>query len=300
MGGTSKQTQSSESRQSSEFAPWDQAVAPVQDLIHNIRQNTGNTGLSNTEQQAYQALAGNAQMGNPYAGGIDALAKSLLGGGGPDRTGMVQNTYEDFRKGMTPYTTMNTDPYSNEAFTRVTDQFSGDAMDRVKASYAAMGYDPTTASFGKSVGEGVTRAVAPLWLQQHNEMENRKLGAMNSLYGDTTAGILSGLDQTKLGNQQAGVGVATAALNARDAPWQRLLELEGAQFMTPVQRDAALTSMILPIAQLGGSQTGISFGKQEATKTMSPAEQAWGWMKAGGDLAKNVASMGAGGGGWGF
>jgi hypothetical protein len=302
MGGTSKQTQNSETRQSSEFAPWDQAVAPVQDLIHNVRSRTGATNLSNTEQQAFGALQSNAETGNPYAGSIDSLAKTLFAGGGPDRTGMVQTAYNDVRKGMLPYTTMDTNPYSNEAFTKATGYLTQDIQDRINSQYAGAGYSPVrTGSYGGDLAEGVAKGVAPVWLQAYNDLEGRKMGAIQGLYsaGNQTAGILSGLDQTKLGNQQAGVGMAQSALNARDAPFMRMLELEQAKFATPAQRDAMLASLIVPMAQLGGSQTGISYGKQEGTKTMSDAEQAWGWMKAGGDLAKNLFGGAQGAGPWG-
>jgi hypothetical protein len=115
MGGTSKQEQTSSSQ--SQQAPYAPAQAGVQSLIDLTSGQLGNTGLTGNEQGALSGLTGNAAAGNPYSGQIGSLATDLLNGG-KDRTGMVQGAYDAYKGGLQPYTNMDTNPYSNEAFAR--------------------------------------------------------------------------------------------------------------------------------------------------------------------------------------
>jgi hypothetical protein len=101
---------------------------------------------------------------------------------------------------------------------------SDDITNRIKSQYAGAGYSPVSSGdFAKTLGEGISRGIAPTWLQANNDLENRKLGAMNSLYsaGGQTAGLLSGLDQTALGNRATGIGAADAALRRGTSPIRR-------------------------------------------------------------------------------
>ena len=106
------------------------------------------------------------------------------------------------------------------------------------------------------------------------------MAAAGSLYGaaNTTGGLLSGLNQTALANQGTGVDAATAALAARDSPYNQLLAIQAAQQGIPLQNLGALGQIGTQIGQLGG--TGTKQGTIDGTTQMSPAQQAWGWMSA--------------------
>jgi hypothetical protein len=308
MGGKKTQTTTSNSNSNatSQTSPWEQTRPALDSILNQVTGMTKSLGLTGNENSALGGLEANAMQGNPYAPAIGNLANDLLAGG-TDRTGMVQDNLKELRGGLLPYTTLDTNPYSNEAFTKFTDQLSGDALNKVKAQYAAMGYDPSTASFGKSVAEGTGRAVAPVWLQAQNDLEGRKLGAISGLYGagNTTAGMLSNLDQTALGNRQAGVGTAASALQARDAPFQRMLEIEAQRQGLPMQRAAMAENLILPAAQSFGRTETDSESSQSNTTTQSggnPFQQIFGGALTGlGLLAGGPAGglLGGGLGGWG-
>jgi hypothetical protein len=128
------------------------------------------------------------------------------------------------------------------------------------------------------LGRGIAQGVAPTYLQAYNDLTNQKTGAINSLYnaGGSTAGLLSSLDTTSLANRQAGVNAAQSALDAKDYSYNQLLSAEAARRGIPMQNISQAENLVLPIAQLGTTTTGQSTGSY----TMSPAQQAWGWMNA--------------------
>ena len=213
---------------------------------------------------------------------------------------MVTDTYGRLERGLTPYTEMDTNPYSNPAFAKAAGFMSDDIMDRVKSQYAGAGYNPTSVGdFAQSVGEGISRGVAPAWLQAHNDMEARKVGAIQGLYGagNTSAGLLAGMDQAALDNRVKGIDVAKSALLARDSPAMRLLELEQGKWAVPMQRLAGVSDVLVPMAKSFGVQNAE--GQRNTTMEMSPAEQAWGWMNAFANLGRSFGGGGRGGGSWG-
>ena len=197
---------------------------------------------------------------SPYAPQIGSFASDLLGNG--ERTGMVRDAYSGLQAGLTPYTTMESDPYKNEAFTKATGFMSDDIMDRIKSQYAGAGYSPVgVGDFGKTVGEGIARGVAPTWLQAYNDLENRKLGAVQGLYnaGNQTASAL-----TDMGAR--GIGASTAAQQAKDSGAERLLSIESMRRGLPLQNIAQLQDLIVPMAQLGGTSNmqGTTTGTTES------------------------------------
>lgn len=254
-GGSSKTQQWSSTN--STVTPYEK-YQPGLDQIYNQLYGKANeaplTGAENT------AIAGIGQNSNQFAPQINQLANDLFKGG-TDRTGMVQGSYDTLKGSLAPYTTMDTNPYSNEAFTKATNFMTDDIMNRVRSQYAASGYSPTgVGDYGKSVGEGVARGIAPAWAQANNDLENRKLGAIGGLYsaGNTSAGILGGLDQTAIDNRIKGVGASEAASIADESQYRKMLEAEALRRGIPMQNLAQVSSLMVPMAQLGRQVTGTS------------------------------------------
>jgi hypothetical protein len=98
---------------------------------------------------------------------------------------------------------------------------------------------------------------------------------MGSLYGagNTTAGLLSSLNQQALANQQAGLGVAQTGQSIANAPYEQQLAAVAQARGIPLQTLQMLTQMGVPIAGLGssysnsGTQTG--YGTGNSTQTTS-------------------------------
>jgi hypothetical protein len=262
MGGSSKETKTTNSTATTE--PWRPTHPGLFEAINNINGQWGNVAPTGTEKLAWNQLAQNAQSGNQYAPAIGQLATDLLNGG-TDRSGDVTRAYENLQHGLLPYAGGDyLDPYSDPAFLKVMDDVRQRATNQVNATWAAAGRDMSPGN-ARALGEGIASATAPLALDWYNKQQANQMAAINALYnaGNTTAGLLSGLDQTALANRQAGVGVSTAAKQAEDSPWQRLLEIENMRFNTPVQRTGALANLLLPIAQTGSQRTENSTSTTE-------------------------------------
>jgi hypothetical protein len=261
-----KSTSNQQSASSSAVKPYEPTIPLINDILGQIKPQIGNTGITGAETDALGGLLSNA-------GNFASLGADLLGGG-TDRTGMVQGAYDELRAGLTPYTTMDTNPYSNEAFQKATSFLTDDIENRIKSAYAGAGYSPVrSGDYAKTLGEGVARGVAPTWLQAYNDNEARKMGAITGLYdaGNTSAGVLSGLDQLSLNNKLTGLDLA-------DQPYKRALEVEAMRRGIPLSNLAQIESLVVPMAQLGQQTT--SQGQVTGSQTMSPAQQAWGWMNS--------------------
>lgn len=246
--------------------PWRETKSTLTGLIGELNPHVGATALTQNENNALSGLEINARNGNEYAPDIARLARDLLGGG-VDRTGMVSTNLNDYRTALQPYATGSTNPWENADFRRVVDDTTQRTMDAVKSSYQGAGIAAANyGDFGKTAGEGIARGVAPLAYQAGTDLTNRKLAANDALYGagNTTAGLLTGMDQTALGNRQAGVGVSSAAKQAQDSPWERLLEIEAQRRGLPLENMAKIANLIVPMAQLGGTSLNNSESKSWA------------------------------------
>ncbi len=115
MGGESK-TQSMQSQKST-TEPWQATIPALQGILGQASGQLQNAPMTGAESGAIQGLAGLGN--NQFLPQINQLTSDLFGGG-TDRTGMVQGSYDTLKSSLTPYTTMDTNPYSNEAFSKAT------------------------------------------------------------------------------------------------------------------------------------------------------------------------------------
>src|SRR5215204_697248 len=91
MGGSNTTTQNS----TQHTEPW-KAAAPV---LNSIVSGLGkiNPNLTGNETGAIKSLVDLARAGNPYATSIGDYARTMLAGGGPDRTGLVNDAYQRYQ-----------------------------------------------------------------------------------------------------------------------------------------------------------------------------------------------------------
>lgn len=266
MGGTSKSSQTS----SSTTNPWEPAQPALKNILGGVADVSPD--LTSTETGALNTLQTNAQAGNPYAGQIGSLATDLLGGG-PDRSGMVNDAYAQYKTSMDPTARGDyLDPNKNPWFGQVTSTIGNDVQNRVNAMYAGAGRDPGGAgTYGQTVGRGVAEGVAPVFANAYAQERGNQLAGINGLFGAGvgTAGALSGMDQTAFGNRQAGVGAAGSALQAQNYGPSQMLAIEAQRRGIPLGILQQMTGIAAPIAGLGGQSTGTKTGTQE----MSGADQ---------------------------
>ncbi len=268
MGGSSSSQQQTSQTQSA--TPYWQAQQPLNSILSNIGGiSTQPTGAENSALNNLMALG---QQGNPFAGGITNVANQLLTGG-PDRTGIGLAGYNQFQDQMGAtargdYMDPNKNPFWGAATSGVFDK-AKEALDK---SYAVSGTSPTASgSYGMRLGETVTDALAPYFMQQYNQERTNQLGAQNALYGasNTTSGLLSNLDAQRAGIQQAGIGAAQEATGAQNWGDMQVLAAEAQRRGIPLETMAQQMGIVLPAAQAFGTTTSTGTQTGTATKPFS-------------------------------
>lgn len=267
MGGksTSQTTQTAQSTTN----PWAPTVQPLQGVIGGVNGLIPNTGVSPTQQGAIQTLTQNAQAGNPYAPQISNTTNTLLsGGGGPNTTGMATDAYNAYKSAVTPWVNNIGDPTQNPALRQALDVIRNDVSNSVNGQFAAAGRDLSGANT-QALARGIAQGEAPTILNA----QQLGLGTAQDLYnaGGNTAGLLSNLHQTQLGNQITGAQLAPSAIDASNYGANQLLSLGQLPFDIPAQNLSTLAGILGPIAGLGGQTS--STGTAQNTNQMSGAQR---------------------------
>jgi hypothetical protein len=256
----SQQQQQQSGATSSALTPW----AGNAGLLNSIFSQLGGvpTGLTPTETNALNQWGALAGAGNPYAGQIGGVANTLLAGGGPDRTATVNNAYQQYQSTLTPYLGKDyLSPYSTPGFSDALNTVNSDITNQINGMFAGAGRDLSGLNV-QALARGLSQGEGGLIQNQYNQNVANQLGAANSLYGagNSTAGLLSSLDQTRLANMQAGINAADAANNAQMWGPQQMLQVEAARRGIPLEALQQEYGMVLPAAQAFGTQSGTTSG----------------------------------------
>jgi hypothetical protein len=266
MGGTS----SSQQTQSSTTAPWQPAQQDLSGILGQIGSGLGNTGLTGTETGALNKIVTDAGAQPDNSGLMNGFVQNLLSGGGANaQSGNIQNGLSQYQQQLTPYANGSM-VGNNPALQAQLQQIQSDVGNSVNGQFAAAGRDFSGAN-QQAYGRGVAAGEAPVIANQYNQDVSNQLNAAGQLYGaqNTSSGLLSGLNQQGLANQQAGIGATSDALSAQNAGANAQLQAEAARRGIPVQALGLLAQIGIPIAGLGGQSTGQAQGSQ----TMSGAQQ---------------------------
>ncbi|UTD28240.1 tail fiber domain-containing protein [Bradyrhizobium sp. WD16] len=266
MGGTSKSTQTS----TSQATPYAAAQGSIDSILGALGGQIGNAGLTAKQSGALNSIESNAAAGNPYAGAIGNAATGLLNGGGAQANdGAIASNLKNYQGLLQPYASGGMIG-NNTALKAQLDTAASDVTNQVNSQFAAAGRDGSPANL-QALGRGITQAQAPIIAAQYNQDVQNQLNAANSIYGagNTTYGLLNQNQAAANQNQQAGVGVASSALDANNWGANQILNAEQNRFNIPTSDYQTLLGAISPVAQAFGTNTGT----QNNTNTMSGAQQ---------------------------
>jgi len=281
--------------------------APTNDIISRLLSSLGSTptGLSGAESGALDSLTAMGQRGSQFTPAITGVANTLLSGGGPDRTGIVSTAYDDIQKALAPTARGDfLDPSKNPFFADTTAAIGNDVTNRIMSIYQGSGRDPSGAgNLGYTLGKGIGEATAPVFAGVYTGERGNQLGAISSLFGagGSTASLLSGLDQTRLGNMQAGIGAADAATSAEMSGPMMVLQAEAQRRGIPLDSLARELGLVLPVAQTfgtqtsTGTQTGQATGTETTTTKKDPLSQILGAAIGGAGLVGGLGGFGQNG-----
>jgi hypothetical protein len=254
MGGT---TQTQERTTSQQTQPW----APAQPVLTGILGQLGNVNpnLTGAENSALAGLSANSGILSQFTPQATSLATNLLNGG-TDRTGMINDAYAQYQKALQPFANGDyVNPASNPALQGYLGTIQNDVTNQVNGMFAGAGRDLSGANL-QTLARGISQGEAPVLNDAYNTARNQQLGAINSLYGagNTTGGLLSQFDQTRLANEQAGLGAARTAQGFANDPYNQQLGIEAQRRGIPLSTLQAMAGIATPIAGLGQTSTGTS------------------------------------------
>lgn len=266
MGGgtTTNQTQ----QQQSQTSPWAPAQPMLSDLLSRL-QGT-NTNITGAQTGALNNIEANAANAPNFGGSAADLAKSLFAGGGPDRTGIAGDAYSTLQRQLNPTANgANIGPNGNPQLKGYLDSITNDVSNNVNSTFAAAGRDLSGYNT-QTLARGIAQGQAPVLAAQYNTDRANQMDAAKTLYGagTGTAQTLSGMDQTRLANQTAGLGVASAIPGLTNQNNMSVLAAEAQRTGIPLSLLQQITGMTGGIASLGNQSSGQTVG--QATQNTDP------------------------------
>lgn len=271
MGGQSSSQQ--QQTQQSTTNPWAQAQPALQGILGQLNGLTGQSGINPAQTGALNTIENNGNFyGGVFTPRVSDITNGLLNGGGAnDQAGNISGNLDQYKSWLTPYANGSMmgqnnglQPYLNTIQNDVTNQVNG--------NFAAAGRDFSPAN-SQALARGVAQGEAPVIANQYNQDVSNRLGAASSLYGagNTTGGLLSGLQNQFNQNRAAGVGMIPNVVGTANSGPQATLEAEAQRLGIPTQALGLLAQIGVPIAGLGSSSMGNSTGN--TTNQMSGADQ---------------------------
>jgi hypothetical protein len=154
------------------------------------------------------------------------------------------------------------------------DTIRNDVTNSVNGMFAGAGRDLSGLN-QQALARGIAQGEAPVLLDAYNQALANQRSAIDALYGgaNTTTGLLSSLDQARLANRQAGLGVAQAGQQFANAPYEAQLAAEAARRGIPLSTLQTLVQLGVPIAGLGSSYSGTTAGTQTGMQAGSTSGQ---------------------------
>ncbi len=270
MGGQSSGTQAIANTTTTTPAP---AYAGA--LNNSIKQIGNLANLTPLEQQGFLGLESGNVSGllSGYLPQQQNVAQQLYSGG-QNYAPIVNDAYNSYLQGVTPLANASLNPYETPGFSDAINTAKNDAFNTVASSYAAAGRDPSGAgSFPQTFERGFTQGAAPTIAAQYNTNVANRMAALSGMFGagGTTAGILSGLQQTKFGNMLQGQPAAQGAQDVANSQYIQQLQAEAAKRGIPMEAYLAQAGIALPASQAFGTTTTTGTGNQ--TQQMSGAQQ---------------------------
>lgn len=256
--------------QSSTSAPGEMTAPTVQGIINQLSPLIASSGLTPDQQNAINTLKANAAAGNPYAPQIGANASNLLSGGGAtDQNGALTDNLATLKGTLGTYTDPNYSTINSPAVQRALQAAQADVSNSVNSQFAAAGRSGSGMNTD-TLARGTTAAMAPIILNQANADTANRIGAATTLYGagNTTAGAITGNNQTALGNKIAGVDQANHALSANNYGAQQTIAADELAKSIPAADLGMLAQIGIPLAGLNMTMNGNSTTDQSVSPSL--------------------------------
>src|SRR5260370_4527766 len=254
--------------------PWAPAQPFLSGTLAQLQGQLANSSATPPETAAFGGLAGSSGYISQFLPQATDLANTLLAGGNAQaQVPMIGDAYQQYRNELNPYLQASfLDPRSAPGFADALAAANADITNQVNGMFARAGRDLSGLNT-QALARGLSQGEGQLIANQYNANAANQLGAMGSLYGagNTTAGLLSNLNQQALANRQAGLGVAGTGQSFATMPYEQQLAAAAQARGIPLQTLQTLAQLGVPIAGVGGSfsntraASGATAGAQAGT-----------------------------------
>lgn len=267
-------------------------------MLQNILGQLGGTSTAPNSSQtnAVDWLTKNAYSAPNFGDAATNTANTLLAGGPTNYSGILSSGYDTLKGQLQPFASGSM-VGKNAGLQAQLDTAANDATNAVNSQFAAAGRPAgTNAAVAQATARGVGQAQAPIIANQYNQDLQNQINAASELYGasGSTASGLTGMTQTQLTNQLAGLGAAGQVPGILNQNAQSLLSAGNTGQALPYSGIGILESLVNPIAGLGAQSSGTSTGT--STQQTNPLSNILG---AGAGAAGILGGTGAfGSAGW--
>jgi hypothetical protein len=265
----------------------------VQGIIGQLNPLIANSGLTADQTAAINQLKANATNGQSagYAAQEGANATNLLNGGGAtSQNGALTDNLNTLKGTLGQYTDPNYSTVDSPAVQRAMQAAHAGITSDINGQFAAAGRSGSGYNT-QTLAQGIENADAPLLLNQANQDTATRINAANTLYGagNTTSGAITGNNQTALGNQLAGVGAASSALDANNYGAKATIAADELGKSIPAADLGMLSQIGIPLAGL--NTTTDAHGETNSSTSPSLLQDITGI----GGMLGSGASVGANG-----
>jgi hypothetical protein len=219
--GSTTGAQSGATSASGTTNPWAPAQPFLSGILAQLQGQLANASLTPQENAAIGGLAGSSNYIGQFLPQATDLANTLFAGGNAQaQAPIVSGAYQQYRSELNPYLqTSFLDPRNTPGFADALAATNADITNQVNGMFAGAGRDLSGLN-QQALARGLSQGEGQLIANQYNQNVANQLGAMGSLYGagNTTAGLLSSLNQQDLANRQAGLGVASTGQSFANMP----------------------------------------------------------------------------------
>jgi hypothetical protein len=271
MGGKSKTEQTSTSQ--SQTSPWAPAQPILQGILSGVQSQLGNYQANPQEQQALTNLSNNVGAVPNFAPQASNITGQFLGG---DPTGLLQPGLQNLNTALNPIATGDLDPTKTPGIQNLLNTIRGDVTRQVNQQFAGAGRDLSGLN-AEYLGRGIAAGQAPVLLDQYNRNVSNRIAAAGGMYdaAGNTANAIGG-------NQSQGFNLAGQLPSLAASGPMGVLAASQAARSLPIENLGMLANLTVPIAGLGGQQSGSSHSV--GTQTASPMQTALGWTGAFGNV----------------
>src|SRR5262245_10193498 len=218
-------------------SPWAAAQPFLGGILAQLQGALPTAAITPAEENALERLSASSGYISQFLPATTGLASNLLAGGNAQAYApLAQGAYSQYAAQLNPYLQSSfLDPRNTPGFADVLAATNADITNQVNGMFAGAGRDLSGLN-QQALARGLAQGEGALIANQYNQNVAKALDAMQSAYGagNTTAGLLSSLNQQALANQQAGLGVAQTGQNFAAAPYQAQLAEEAARRSIPL------------------------------------------------------------------